>query len=106
MNASEIRVARDGKSLTIVWDDGGEARFSARQLRRAGRSADAVRARIDGMSVSTGRDLAIVDVRPVGGYAVNVVFSDGYHRGIYPFAYLAQLQAGTTQQRQAEAYIA
>jgi DUF971 family protein len=105
MNASEIRIARDRKSLTVVWDGGGEASFSARQLRRAGRSADAVRARIDGITDSRVSDLAIVEVKPVGGYAVNIVFSDGYHRGIYPFAYLAQLQAGTTQQRQAESYI-
>jgi prepilin-type processing-associated H-X9-DG protein len=30
-------------------------------------------------------------VREVGSYGVNIAFSDGHDRGIYPWSYLAQL---------------
>jgi DUF971 family protein len=50
-----------------------------------------VRARVDGWAVRAGPDLTIVDVRPVGHYAVNLVFSDGHDRGIYPWVYLREI---------------
>jgi DUF971 family protein len=38
--------------------------------------------------------VAIAEVRPVGGYAINIAFSDGHDRGIYPWSFLAQLAEG------------
>ena len=37
-------------------------------------------------------DVRIIAVEPVG-YGVQLVFSDGHARGIYPWAYLAELAA-------------
>ncbi len=34
-------------------------------------------------------DLTIVRVTPVGHYAVNIAFSDGHDRGVYPWHLLA-----------------
>lgn len=93
MIATEVRVARDRKSLTVKWSDGTSSAFGAALLRRHGQSGDAVRARIDGHETPPGRDIAIVRVKAIGAYAINIVFSDGYHRGIYPWTYLAQLEA-------------
>lgn len=95
MSASEIRVAPDKKSLTIVWSDGQSASYDAQTLRRAGRSADAVRARLEGAPEVPDENVSIVEVNPVGSYAINIVFSDGYHRGIYPWAYLSELNQAT-----------
>ena len=36
-------------------------------------------------------DIAIDEVRAVGVYAINIVFSDGHARGIYPWGYLKSL---------------
>ena len=36
-------------------------------------------------------DLRITDVHVVGGYAINLAFSDGHDRGIYPWTYLRLL---------------
>jgi DUF971 family protein len=38
--------------------------------------------------------VAIAEVRPVGGYAINIAFSDGHDRGIYPWRFLARLAEG------------
>ena len=32
--------------------------------------------------------IAIIEVSPIGDYAINLGFSDGHVRGIYPWAYL------------------
>jgi len=43
-------------------------------------------------------DLEIADVQPYGPAAVNLRFSDGHDRGIFPFPYLASLGADTPSQ--------
>ena len=97
--ATELRVARDRKSLTVTWADGSRSTLGADLLRRSGQSADALRARIDGREAPCLPDISIETVEPVGAYAVNIAFSDGYRRGIYPWAYLARLGAGVQQEQ-------
>jgi prepilin-type processing-associated H-X9-DG protein len=65
--------------------------LAARRLRAACRCAQCVRARIDGVFPSSFDDVAIERVSPIGSYGVNIGFSDGHARGIYPWAYLSQL---------------
>ena len=86
-----ITLAADRRSLLIDW--GGEAaqRATATALREACRSSRSVRARVNGWAVPAPADLTIVDVRPVGQYAINLVFSDGHDRGIYPWRYLKEI---------------
>lgn len=45
------------------------------------------------LAVGGAQDLAIVEIRPVGAYAIQLVFSDGHDRGIYPWRYLRELVA-------------
>jgi prepilin-type processing-associated H-X9-DG protein len=33
----------------------------------------------------------ITTIEPIGGYAVNIAFSDGHARGIYPWVLLKEL---------------
>lgn len=87
----KITLAADRRSLLLDWGDGRADCASAAALREACRSSRSVRARVDGWAVPAGPDLTIVDVRPVGHYAVNLVFSDGHDRGIYPWAYLREI---------------
>jgi DUF971 family protein len=89
----EITLAADRRSLTIDWGDGRPDCASATALRDACRSSRSVRARVDGWAVPAREDLTIVEVRPVGLYAINVVFSDGHDRGIYPWRYLKEISA-------------
>ena len=90
----EITLASDRRSLVLDWGEGQEEHASATALREASRSSSSVRLRVNGWDVPPARDLTIVDVRPVGLYAVNLVFSDGHDRGIYPWAYLREIAQG------------
>lgn len=90
---SEIALAKDHRSLLIDWGRGRRESASAAALRDACRASHSVRLRIDGWAVPAPDDLTIVDVRPVGHYAVNLVFSDGHDRGIYPWRYLKEIAA-------------
>lgn len=93
-----IEIRDGGRRLGIVWASGAAADLTAALLRAECRSAGARRARIDdaGRAARPPEDIRIVAVTPIGHYAVNIAFSDGQDRGIYPWGYLADLarQAG------------
>lgn len=94
MRPLEIRLTADRSSLDIHWSDGVTTRLSAQRLSAHCRSAPATRRRIDGAEPSSSAGLSILDVKPIGQYAINLIFSDGNDRGIYPWAHLRDL-AGT-----------
>ena len=93
MQPEEIRIAEGGRQVRLVWSDGSVDDFTARQLRCHGQDAASARRRLDGAPPGVAADVAVVEVVPVGRYAVNLRFSDGYDRGIYPWAYLRTLAA-------------
>jgi DUF971 family protein len=86
-----ITLAADRRRLLIDWGGGRQDAASATALWDACRSSRSVRLRVDGWAVPARDDITIVDVRPVGHYAVNLVFSDGHDRGIYPWRYLKEI---------------
>lgn len=86
-----ITLTADRRCLLIDWGEGRRDAASATALRDACRSSRSVRLRVDGWAVPARDDITIVDVRPVGHYAVNLVFSDGHDRGIYPWGYLKEI---------------
>ena len=79
-------VAEDGTALLL-----GGTPLAAARLRAACRCAQCVRARLDGRFPQSFDAIAIVHVSAMGHYGVNIGFSDGHARGIYPWAYLSQL---------------
>lgn len=94
----EIRLTDARRCLDVIWEDGTASRLSASTLRGHSRSADAVRADIDAVLHAPPADLSIAEIVPIGAYAVNLVFSDGHRRGIYPWPYLRALADGGTAQ--------
>ena len=92
LEATEVRLSGERRTLEIDWRGGDSNRIHADQLRRACRCAECVRARIDGAFAPL-QELAIAKVAPVGSYALNVQFSDGHARGIYPWSYLREIAA-------------
>lgn len=87
----QVTLAADRGYLEIEWNDGSRDRASAGALRAASRSSGSVRARVDGRATPPPADLTIVAVHPVGRYALNLIFSDGHDRGIYPWGYLREV---------------
>ena len=87
---NELRVAPRGAALVLAWDDGRSATIAATALRQACRCAACTAGRETGAPL-TADDAAITAVEPIGGYAVNIAFSDGHARGIYPWGLLREL---------------
>jgi DUF971 family protein len=87
--AAEIEVAEDGRSLVVATDGRRRALSAARLWAECPSAAGRVRRARGRTEAPPG--LTITSVRVVGLYGVNIAFSDGHDRGIYPWGYLAAL---------------
>ena len=85
---TQIVISDDLAFLDLTMAQGAPIRLSAERLRASCKCAHCIRARIDGVFPERFDGIAVVQVSPIGGYAVNLGFSDGHMRGIYPWAYL------------------
>jgi DUF971 family protein len=83
-------VSADLASLSLQTADGSSLVLTAEKLRASCKCAHCVRARIDQRFPRAFPGIAIVAVNDLG-YGLNIAFSDGHDRGIYPKAYLAGL---------------
>lgn len=90
MTPQRLEIRDNGRILRVFWPNGTVDELGAAFLRSECRSAGARREQIDHGPIST-TDIRIIAVHPIGAYAVNIVFSDGQDRGIYPWPFLAEL---------------
>jgi DUF971 family protein len=87
-----LRLRKDRKTLTVVFDDGETFDLPAEYLRVCSPSAE-----VQGHSPSERRTVAgkqnveILEVHPVGNYAVRLVFDDMHSTGIFSWSYLFEL---------------
>lgn len=90
----QIAVSDNLDFLDLTTAGGDDVRLPAGRLREACKCAHCIRARIDGRFPERFDGIAITQISPVGGYAINIAFSDGHARGIYPWSLLLELQSG------------
>jgi DUF971 family protein len=76
--------------LQVQWVD-GVADLRAADLRAACRCAGCRAADLQGQRPALPSRLSLTGAQPVGRYAVQLIFSDGHDRGIYPWAWLREL---------------
>ncbi|MDB5566821.1 MAG: hypothetical protein JWP84_3387 [Tardiphaga sp.] len=88
---TNIAVSDDLSFLDLTTAAGDAMRLSAGRLRGACKCAHCLRARIDGVFPQSFDGIAVTQVSPIGDYAINIAFSDGHARGIYPWAFLLGL---------------
>jgi DUF971 family protein len=88
--SAPLAVSLSPAALVLRWDD-GERTLSAPALRAHCRCAPCQAARLRGAVPAADADVRLVDARPVGHYALQLVFSDGHERGIYPWQALRAL---------------
>lgn len=81
----------DSQSLKVFWVSGKTSTLPAALLRREARDAWSVRERLDNGAIAMQPNIKITDLVQIGAEAVNVHFSDGHDRAIYPFSYLQEL---------------
>jgi DUF971 family protein len=101
---SELRVSKDRRMLTVLFDNHAPIALEAEFLRVASPSAE-----VQGHSpeqrvtVPGKRDVAISKMEPVGNYAVRIVFDDGHDTGIFTWDYLHTL--GHEKETRWQAYV-
>nr|WP_299731941.1 DUF971 domain-containing protein [uncultured Tateyamaria sp.] len=81
----------DCSHLIVEWKGGATTKLPAAILRREARDAYSTRARIDNGEIAVADGLTITNLVQVGAAGVNVHFSDGHDRAVYPFVYLREL---------------
>ena len=89
---TELRLHKDRKALTIAFDNGERFDLSAEYLRVKSPSAEVQGHSPDQRKTVAGKkNVAILEVQPVGNYAVRLVFDDLHSTGIYSWDYLLEL---------------
>jgi DUF971 family protein len=101
---TELRLAKDRKALSVTFDNGDSFALAAEYLRVHSPSAEVQGHSPDERKTVAGkRDVAILEVKPVGNYAVRLVFDDLHSTGIFSWDYLSEL--GRNHERKWRDYI-
>lgn len=87
-----IRNAKASALLTLEWPDGQRSELSHAGLRAACPCSRCRAARQRGAIGVVAHGVVLTAVQ-AQGYGVQLVFSDGHDRGIYPWQYLRELGA-------------
>ncbi len=88
----EINYLRDDRILEVIWDDGASTRLSAELLRVESPSAEVQGHHPSEKKIIAGRrHVGIIDIAPVGNYAVRISFDDLHDSGLYSWQYLREL---------------
>lgn len=89
---SELRLHKDKKTLTVTFDGGETYDLPAEYLRVKSPSAEVQgHSEEERKTVPGKRDVMIIEVLPVGNYAVRLVFDDLHSTGIFGWDYLRDL---------------
>jgi DUF971 family protein len=92
---TEIKLSKDRKTLTVAFDDGEIFAFSAEYLRVLSPSAEVQGHSAEERQTVGGKiDVAILELHPVGNYAVRLLFDDLHSTGIYSWDYFRELGRG------------
>ena len=89
---TELRLVKDRRTLSVAFDGGERFELPAEYLRVRSPSAE-----VQGHSpaerrvVAGKRDVQILELHPVGNYAVRLVFDDTHSTGIFSWDYLFDL---------------
>jgi DUF971 family protein len=89
---TELRLHKDRRTLTVSFDSGDRYDLPAEYLRVKSPSAEVQGHSPDQrITVPGKRNVEILEVIPVGTYAVRLAFDDMHSTGIYGWSYLREL---------------
>ncbi len=89
---TELRLHQDRKTLTASFDTGETFDLAAEYLRVKSPSAEVQGHSPDERKTVPGKkNVMILEVQPVGNYAVRLVFDDMHSTGIFSWDYLLEL---------------
>ena len=88
----ELRLSKDGKTLTIAFDTGERFSLPAEYLRVKSPSAEVQgHSPAERQTVPGKRDVMVIEIQPIGNYAVRLGFDDMHSTGLYSWDYFAEL---------------
>ena len=88
----ELRLHKDRKTLSVTFDNGRSFDLGAEYLRIKSPSAEVQgHSPSERKTVPGKKNVAILEVQPVGNYAVRLVFDDMHSTGIFSWDYLHEL---------------
>ena len=89
---TELRLSKDGKTLSIAFDTGELFELPAEYLRVKSPSAEVQgHSPSERQTVPGKRNVMIIEIQPIGNYAVRLTFDDMHSTGIYSWDYFAEL---------------
>jgi DUF971 family protein len=89
---TELRLHKDRRTLTVTFDGGDHFDLTAEYLRVKSPSAEVQGHSAEERKTVPGkRNVEIIEVLPVGNYAVRLVFDDLHSTGIFDWNYLHEL---------------
>jgi len=89
---TELRLRKDRKALIVAFDSGETFDLAAEYLRVRSPSAEVQgHSPSERRTVAGKREVQILEVHPVGNYAVRLVFDDMHSTGIFSWDYLFEL---------------
>ena len=100
-----IKLHQQSRTLELVYEGSEHYQLSCEFLRVHSPSAE-VRGHGEGQEVLQAgkKNVAITDIKPVGKYAIQLVFDDGHDTGLFSWDYLWELCS--RQQQYWESYLA
>jgi DUF971 family protein len=100
----QVRLRRQSRVLELEYEGGEVYRLDWEFLRVHSPSAEVRGHHASQAVLQTGkRNVGVTDLKPVGHYALQIVFDDGHDSGLYSWDYLEQL--GRDHDRLWEAYL-
>ena len=96
MNPVAVGNSQGKQQLRLNWPDGREQLLDHAELRRQCPCSQCRAFRLQGLTVKVDPRIRVVELN-AQGYGVQLIFSDGHERGIYQWAYLAQLTHEITE---------
>lgn len=89
---TELRLHKDRKTLTVTFENAGSFDLAAEYLRVKSPSAEVQgHSAEERKTVPAKKNVGIMEVLPVGNYAVRLVFDDMHSTGIFGWDYLLDL---------------
>lgn len=92
MSPLSVGNSQSERTLRLSWPDGRESQLNHAELRRQCPCSQCRAFRLKGLTPQVDERVRLIEINPQG-YGVQLVFSDGHQRGIYPWDYLAQLSS-------------
>ena len=90
MNPVAIGNSRSRQQLRLNWPDGREQVLDHAELRRQCPCSQCRAFRLQGLAVKVDGRIRVIELTQQG-YGLQLIFSDGHERGIYPWPYLSGL---------------